>query len=699
MVKSDLSFHSYDVLLERVIHAPREIIFFFGSALSIPENDGMPGVPNVSGVLDLVEAKLEGSPNAFAPVRELQDVGEAYRKAFAQLQAFRGQDAANEVIRRAVLQARKANSNTFGKIETLNLCDPEVCRTLDDDIAGWYLRPSLVALGKLVANHSGRLGKTVLTTNFDPLIQIAVRAAHGTYLRTMLHDDGTLAQSEGPGVQIVHLHGYWHGTDTLHVPAQINSPRKKLKRSLERLLQNRTLVVMGCGGWDDVFMSSLSDLVSDTELNPDVLWAFYESDEQEIVRKYQHIFAKLAPGMGRGRVQFYAGVNLHTFLPQLLGSLKSTSDADEQRHINEILEKLDALAPELRHKILAQIDPSLIERVESLRATYDRLEQELTDTRHKSRERVAELEAQAARQASELQQAQAALTSSRLALTSAAMKDLSWLTMIRTQMMPKQPGRVPFHNSQEVALRGYHAAAGGQNSVPSLGQVTWSKVPYQESGLHRGYKAAIIFKGDNFVPGIVFTFRRRGEGLPAGNSDYFWRLPNIYFGDYLEVSTGDSEPEASLSWRDHEFQVKNPEGRVSEWVTFTYPFDDGLLESIGTEAYQLGISLLEAGKTSEAIEPLRKAYVFSDRMLGVEAQTTLDRKAVWNRAIDESAMSKLRFRVGARLKVVSGEKAGVSGAVEKLLLRHVHAYVIRPADGGELFQASDEQVEGDQSAG
>ena len=135
MVKSDLSFHSYDVLLERVIHAPREIIFFFGSALSIPENDGMPGVPNVSGVLDLVEAKLEGSPNAFAPVRELQDVGEAYRKAFAQLQAFRGQDAANEVIRRAVLQARKANSNTFGKIETLNLCDPEVCRTLDDDIA------------------------------------------------------------------------------------------------------------------------------------------------------------------------------------------------------------------------------------------------------------------------------------------------------------------------------------------------------------------------------------------------------------------------------------------------------------------------------------------------------------------------------------------------------------------------------------
>lgn len=696
MSNLDLNFHRYDVLLERATHASREIIFFFGSALSIPENDGMPGVPNITGVLDLVETTLKNSPNAFAPVRVLQDAGEAYQKAFSQLQAFRGQDAANEVIRRAVLLARKPNSDNSGETETLNLNSPEVCKTLDDDISGWHLRPSLTALGKLLANHSGRVGKTVLTTNFDPLIQIAVQTAHGTYFRTTLHDDGALTQSEGPGVQIVHLHGYWYGTDTLHVPAQINSPRGKLKRSLERLLQNRTLIVMGCGGWDDVFMSSLSDLVSDTELNPDVLWAFYESDEDAIKKKYPHIFTKLAPAIARGRVQFYAGIDLHTFLPQLLVNLKSASDVDEQIYINEILEKLDALAPELRHKILAQIDPSLIQRVETLRAAHDLLEQELADTKHKSGELVAGLEEQAARLATELQQAQAALTSSRLALTSAAMKDLSWLTMIRTQMMPKQPGRVPFHNSREVALRGYHAAAGGQNCTPLLREITWSRVSYQENGLHRGYKAALIFRGTNFVPGIVFTHRRRGDGLPAGNGNYFWRLPNIYFGDYLEVSAAEGEPEASLSWRDHEFQVKNPEGHVSEWVTFTYPFDDVLLESVRTEAFQIGSNLLEQGRASDAVEPLRKAYVFSDRMFGREAQETLEKMEVWNRAIDEAALAKLRFRVGDQLKVISGEKSGVSGTVEKLLLRHVHAYVIRPKNANELFQASDEQVESDQ---
>ena len=696
MSNANLNFHSYDVLLERVVHASREIIFFFGSALSIPDAEGMPGVPNVAGVLKLVEAKLESSPNAFAPVRELQDVGEAYRKAFTQLQAFRGQDAANEVIRHAVLQARKPDAAAFTKIETLNLHDPEVCRALDDDVAGWYLRPALVALGKLLVNHSGRVGKTVLTTNFDPLIQIAVRAAHGTYLRTMLHDDGTLTQSEGLGVQIVHLHGYWHGTDTLHVPAQINNPREKLKRSLERLLQNRTLIVMGCGGWDDVFTSSLSDLVSDTELNPDVLWTFYESDEDIIASKYQHVFEKLAPAMRRGRVQFYAGVNLHTFLPQLQESIKVTSGAEEQSYINEILEKLDALAPELRHKILVQIDPSLIEKVESLRAAHDQLEQQLNDTRHKSRERVAELEAQTARMASSLQQAQTALTSSRLALTSAALKDQSWLTMIQTQLMPRQTGRIPFHNSQEVAFRGYHAAAGGM-SAPLLQQVTWSLVAYQENGLHRGYRGALIFKGNNFAPGAVFTSRRKGEEFPVGKGDYFWRLPNIYFGDYLEVATSDDEPESSLSWRDYEFQVKNPEGRVSEWVTFTYAFDDVLLERVRTEAFQIGIKLLEEGNASEAIEPLRKAYAFSDRMFGIEAQETLEKKVFWDRAIDEAALSKLRFRVGNRLKVVSGEKAGISGTVEKLLLRQVYAYVIRPSDGEEFFQASDAQVEVDTS--
>jgi len=693
---SDVRFYGADVLLDRLIHAQREVIFFFGSALTMPESKDAPGVPNVAGVIALVEDALRDSPDALAPEHSSKDLGEVYRNAFADLQARRGQDVANTVIRRAVLQARNPPTSDTPEGEVVSSSDPKALGALDDDIKGWYLRPSIVALGKLLANRPGYIGRTVLTTNFDPLIQIGVRAAGETYFRTVLSVDGTIGQSQGPGVEVVHLHGYWHGSDTLHVPAQIGQPRPQLKRSLERLLQNRTLVVMGCGGWDDIFMSCLADLVTDPSLNPDVLWAFYETDSAKIRETYGHVLTKLAPAVARSRVQFYTGVDLHAFFPQLWDRLKGSPDAEDQRNVNELMERLQDLDPELRRKVLERTDPALVHRVEELKAQQSALERQLQDAEDASRERVNELEAHAVRLGSDLQQAQSALTSTQLALLSAAVKDVSWLTAIRTRMMPKQPGRVPFHHSKEVALRGYKASAGGQRVVPQLREVSWSRVPDTENGLHRGYKAAIVFKGEDFVPGVVVTYRRRSEGgAPNANEHLHWQLPSIYFGDYLELASNDGEPEAQLSWRGYEFQLKNPEGHVSEWVLFTFPFNDVELEKMRVESFQQGAALLGAGKAIDAVEPLRKAYVFSDRMYGQQAEETIAKKALWDRAIDEAALAKLRFRVGDALRVKEGPHAGVSGFVERLLLRHVHAYLITPANGGDQIQASDAQVERD----
>ena len=162
---------------------------------------------------------------------------------------------------------------------------------------------------------------------------------------------------------------------------------------------------------------------------------------------------------------------------------------------------------------------------------------------------------------------QAEHKNAQMVLTMAAVRDARWLTFVRSTYMPKQPGRVPFHNSLEVELRGYHAA-GGQKK-PILREVTWSKLSHTENNLHRGYKAGIIFKGSDFVPGVTFTHRRVGQnGPPPGNKDYFWKLPNIYFGEYLEVSAHDDEVEGPLSWRDYEFQVKNPEGQLHVYLSF-----------------------------------------------------------------------------------------------------------------------------------
>ncbi len=291
------------------------------------------------------------------------------------------------------------------------------------------------------------------------------------------------------------------------------------------------------------------------------------------------------------------------FVNQLYGYLREREKQSTDL-ATYLLEKIVEAAPEVRAKIEAGLSPGMVSEREALRRQLSAIEQELKQTKDASAGTLQALASEKAAVEKRLGSVGGQVAQMQLMLARAALKDATWLDMIRRTMMPKQPGHVPFHNSLEVALRGYHAAAGGQLKEPKLREVTWSKVQYNENGLHRGYHAAIIFNGADFVPGITFTHRRRGEGLPAGNSDYFWRLPNIYFGDYLEVSVSDDEIESPLSWRDYEFQVKNPEGKVSAWITFTYPFDEPKLKAMQAEYLKQGQALLAGGKPVEAAEPL-----------------------------------------------------------------------------------------------
>lgn len=676
----ELKLHGPEVLLERVIHATRDVIFFFGSALTMPEGADKPGVPGVSGVVSLIERELASSPGAFLPVRQLLDkreYGEAYRLAFSQLHSFRGQDAANKVIRQAVFKARSTSGSEP------DLSDSVVCRELDESISGWHLRPSLSALGQLLTDQPGRIGKTVLTTNFDPLIQVAIQRSGGSFFRTMLHADGVLGQSDGPGVQIVHLHGYWHGSDTLHTPNQIGQPRAQLKSSLSKLLQNRTLVVMGCGGWDDVFTATLSELLSDVECSPDVLWAFYEPDADAVKRSYGWLLSKFEPALARSRVQLYSGVDLHEFFPVLYERLRGGSV--DERQLNIILEKVQELSPDLRSRVMEQLDPELIERVETLSSKQKQLEQELDCARSESRERVSDLEAQAVGLTTDLQHAKSALTAARLALTSAAIKDVSWLEMIQTQMMPKERGRVPFHNDAEVAMRGFHVS-NLRGATPKLSKVTWSKLPYTEK-YHRGYRAGLIIHGSDFSPGVVIKSRAAGDS-PGRESSM---QPNIYFGDYLEVSAPEGEPEAPLSFRGREYQVCNPNGKVSEWVLFSYPFDDTELERVFRESKSNGERLFNSGQFQEAIEPLRKAWVFSNRI----PQLSHDSKAVeamWVRARDMAVRVTLRFSENTQVRILDGKHAGLLGVISSINTNQLSPYWVT-LGSGDVVALKDSEVE------
>jgi hypothetical protein len=192
---------------------------------------------------------------------------------------------------------------------------------------------------------------------------------------------------------------------------------------------------------------------------------------------------------------------------------------------------------------------------------------------------------------------------------------------------------------------------------------------------------------------VTFAYRRVGElAPPTGNSDYFWRVPGIYFGDYLEVSTGEEEVESPLSWRGYEFQVRNPEGQTSGWITFTYPFDDEKLLAIMRHSADEGRRRVRLGDNQGAIEPLRKAMVFADRILGIDAPETCGLRDEWNAALDNSTLDKLRFEVGTRVRIVNGTHEGKSGTINSLGLRQTKPYWIDIGQEG-MIAAADDEVE------
>jgi hypothetical protein len=184
---------------------------------------------------------------------------------------------------------------------------------MDFDGQGWSLGLGVEALGKLVARYPTRFGEMVLTTNFDPLIEVAISRASGAFYKTILHADGNLAQTEATGCHIVHLHGYWYGSDTLHTVRQLGQDRPRLNASLRAVLRNKLVVVCAYGGWDDAFTGALMEAVSDLTEYPEILWTFFGKTP----KLDSKLVSRLTPGLDRGRVSLYSGVDCNLLLPRL----------------------------------------------------------------------------------------------------------------------------------------------------------------------------------------------------------------------------------------------------------------------------------------------------------------------------------------------------------------------------------------------
>jgi hypothetical protein len=361
----DSTFDEVDSLLDRVSHdygKDRKFVFLIGSGVTCPVGN-MKGVPGVKGVIDLIRLAFS-HPDSKEVIEKLDahkggNAIDEYQQAFRHVRSRRGPDSVNLIIRQAVLEARIPNDNYREEIELLASEEltpgqsMEPCELLEKDSSHWHLRPGIRSLGKILADFKDNFGNFVLTTNFDPLIRVSARLAGATTEIWPLHTDGRpdWATTDLSPCRIIHLHGSWTG-DTLHTDVVLNSDRPNLEQWLETILANQVLVVVGYGGWDDVFTRALVKINHHPRAGHNILWTFFPSSEAEIHATSGSLLSSLQRGSGGNRVIFYKGVDADIFFPDLLERLHKIKN-----------DKLTNGAPPVANILHNEVEPAKVANI------------------------------------------------------------------------------------------------------------------------------------------------------------------------------------------------------------------------------------------------------------------------------------------------------------------------------------------------
>ncbi len=325
-------FQGARALLNRLAHADREVVFVVGSALTMSAR-GVSGVPGVWHMTERVVAAVRErlGPVEAATLKRRIDAagGRAYQVAFEFLNANCGPEASNAVIRGAVLEAHASPPD----VRTA-----AALGALEEKPEGWHLPPAVKALGWILAHGGEYFRAPVLTTNFDPLIEVAIRAAGGEARGVSQLDDAALSKGWGTARDVIHIHGHWLD-DTWHAPDDLKRDRPLLKRSLAWLFEGRIVVVLAYGGWEDMIMASLAAVVADAGAKSQLLWGFYADEPGE--SSITQALGPLGP-----RATFYAGIDVHDALLRLRAKINGEHEQiGRTRLCNDLLGALDGTAP------------------------------------------------------------------------------------------------------------------------------------------------------------------------------------------------------------------------------------------------------------------------------------------------------------------------------------------------------------------
>lgn len=285
--------------LDELSQSNKPLTIVFGSPMTMPDSDGGPGVPGVEEIIKKIEKLVKDKNKSEDYEGYVKDTtgGVKYQKSFEFVNGWINQETSNKIIEDAVIEG---------------------CGILDGKIQ--HYPESLNNIAKVVNSDRIKIN-SIITTNFDPLLELCFDKNNIDYQSYTLSGDGSLPRStmsSKNNLNIYHIHGFWRGDDTLHTDEQLTSERAMLSASIEEVIGETSVLVIAYGGWDDVFLNSLKKSLNHQKIKANIMWCFFEIDPAKVNNNNTVLFDKLSKGLNGNKVRFYCDINCKFFFNDLL---------------------------------------------------------------------------------------------------------------------------------------------------------------------------------------------------------------------------------------------------------------------------------------------------------------------------------------------------------------------------------------------
>jgi SIR2-like domain len=310
------------LLADRLRQDQETVCFLLGSGMVVP------CVPGVAVVVERAKAWLAADGNGQGPAEMSssdppppagpEDYGTSLRnivqrfqadgqRAFVQslaLDAYHGEDA-DDLRTELALTHHPLDKDRFA----------ELVSRLDD----WRVPTALESLAEIVKRHE-RLPPYIFTTNFDPLITVALRRV-GLKVRPVSAATDFNVEADHAHereITVLHLHGDCYAGITLHTAEELKRDRHQLWQWLTEYLRSKNLFVAGYSGWDDIVRTCL-DVVLRPGGNCNVAWPVLDRDEAALGAVHPHLVRLLQQHTPQALA--YYGVDRDKLFGNVLGDV------------------------------------------------------------------------------------------------------------------------------------------------------------------------------------------------------------------------------------------------------------------------------------------------------------------------------------------------------------------------------------------